>query len=69
MPESKKDSKRISFQIKAVADTIKGKEQRGVDATFERNLLKEWAKYEGWELARTILHKPQDRCNTKGKVK
>ncbi len=67
MPESKKDSKCISLQIKAIANVIKGKEKQGVDATFERNLLKEWAKYEGWELAGTILHKPQNRCNTKRK--
>lgn len=37
------------FEIESVKQVIINKEARGEDATFERNLLKEWAKYEGWQ--------------------
>jgi len=37
------------FQIKCVQDDIVAKEAKGKDATFERELLKSWAKYPGWE--------------------
>jgi len=37
------------FEIKCVKEVIVNKEARGEDASFERNLLKEWSKYKGWE--------------------
>lgn len=37
------------FQIKCVKETILAKEKDGEDASFERNLLKSWALYPGWE--------------------
>jgi len=43
------------FQIECVANTIKLKESMGKDASGERELLKAWSKYKGWELAGTIL--------------
>jgi len=47
------DNKRKNnYQIKAVKDVIRMKEARGADASFERNLLKEWSKYPGWENAK-----------------
>ena len=39
------------YQIKCVRDVIRGKEARGEDASFERNLLKHWVKYPGWREA------------------
>ena len=52
---TQKTSREIAFQIKSVANTIKGKESRGEDAKFERNLLKHWAKLEGYEDAKKAL--------------
>ena len=43
------------FQIRCIRDIIIGKESRGQDATFERDLLKAWSKYEGWESALEAL--------------
>jgi len=37
------------FQIKCVREDIISKEAKGIDASFERGLLKSWAKYPGWE--------------------
>lgn len=39
------------FEIKCVRETILGKEAKGLDARFERELLKSWSKYPGWEMA------------------
>ncbi len=57
MPECKTKGKEQGawFEIKSVADVIKGKESRGEDATFERDLLKSWSKYEGYEGAKQAL--------------
>ena len=43
------------YAIKCVADVIKSKESKGQDANFERNLLKSWSKYEGYEEAKQTL--------------
>ncbi len=43
------------FEIKCIAETIKGKEAKGQDASFERNLLKEWSKVKGYESAKDAL--------------
>jgi len=39
------------YEIKCTQDVIRNKEARGEDASFERELLKSWAKYPGWESA------------------
>ena len=49
------------YQIESVANTIKLKEAKGEDTTSERELLKSWAKYKGWELAGTILQPKRKR--------
>ena len=46
------------FEIKCV------KEIKGEDATFERNLLRSWSKYPGWESAEMPPRKA-----TKSKIK
>jgi len=38
-------------QIEYVRNRIIIKERAGEDASWERNLLKEWSKYPGWEVA------------------
>ena len=43
------------FEINAVANTIKLMEAQGKDTTFERNLLKSWSRYKGYELAKQVL--------------
>ena len=43
------------FEIKCIKDIIIAKEAKGRDASFERNLLKSWAKYEGYEGANEAL--------------
>jgi len=43
------------FEIMCTVDTIKSKEARGLDANYERKLLKSWSKYEGYEGAREAL--------------
>lgn len=45
----------IRLQIKAIKDVIKGKESRGEDASYERDLLKAWSKVKGWEAAGRAL--------------
>lgn len=57
MPEGKKKGKQqgVWFQIKCVVDVIKSKESRGENATFERDLLKSWSGYEGYEGAKQAL--------------
>ena len=55
MPVSKAKGLGAWYQIKSVADIIKGKEGRGEDASFERNLLKSWSHYKGYETAKQAL--------------
>ena len=55
MPISKAKRKGACCEIKSVADIIKGKEARGEDASFERNLLCSWSKYKGYETAKQAL--------------
>lgn len=43
------------YEIKTVVDIIILKEANGKDATFERKLLKSWAKYQGYESAGEAL--------------
>jgi hypothetical protein len=43
------------YEIQCVKNDIINKESRGENATFERELLKNWAKYPGWESARDAL--------------
>jgi len=43
------------LEIKRVKENIISKEKKGQDAMFERNLLKSWSKYEGWESAKQAL--------------
>ena len=43
------------YEIQCIADTIKSKEAKGKDASFERDLLRSWAKYEGCERAKEAL--------------
>jgi hypothetical protein len=50
------------FEIECVKNDIIAKEADGEDASFERKLLKSWAKFEGWELA-------QDELDSLGKRK
>ena len=48
-----KGSERGAFyEIKCIADVIRSKESRGEDASFERKLLRSWAKYKGYEGAK-----------------
>ena len=65
MPECKTKTKErgIRLNIKSIANIIKLKESKGKDATFERDLLKAWSGYEGYEGARQALAdcgKPND---------
>lgn len=57
MPPSKRIHREsgATFQIKSVVDCIKGKEKRGQDASYERELLKAWSKVEGYEGAKKAL--------------
>lgn len=43
------------FEIQCVKETIIAKEKDGKDASFERNLLKSWSKYPGYENATDAL--------------
>ena len=54
---SKKQGKQrgAAFEIKCVADTIRTKEINGMDATFERELLKAWVKHPGYQSAKAAL--------------
>jgi len=49
--------KGAEYDIQSIAGIIMGKEKRGLDATFERDLLKSWAKYPGYESAKGVLEK------------
>ena len=51
----KSEEKGNWYQIKCVREVIAHKEVRGEDARFERELLKSWAKYHGWEDAEMVL--------------
>ena len=43
------------FEIKCVKNDIISKEAKGVDASFERKLLRAWAKVPGYESAQDEL--------------
>lgn len=43
------------YEIKTIANIIRTKEAAGHDATFERELLKAWADYSGYESAKEAL--------------
>ena len=43
------------YEINCVAQVIRGKEARGMDASFERDLLKSWAKYPDYSSAADVL--------------
>lgn len=43
------------YEIKCEVDIIKSKEAKGQDASFERDLLKAWSGYEGYEGAKQAL--------------
>ena len=43
------------YEIKTIADIIRAKEKNGHDATYEREILKAWAKYPGYESAKKAL--------------
>ena len=45
----------IWFKIETIANIIKSKEARGESAKFERDLLKSWGRYEGYESAKEAL--------------
>jgi len=45
------------YEIKCISDVIKAKEAKGQDATFERDLLKSWKNYKGYESAKEALSK------------
>ena len=50
-----KGDDRAKYTINSVKNVIILKEKRGADASFERDLLKAWQHYEGWEYARDAL--------------
>ena len=43
------------YEIQSVADIIRIKEADGKDASFERDLLKHWAKHPSYECAKGVL--------------
>jgi len=43
------------YEIQCTVETIRDKEAKGLDASYERNLLKSWSKYEGYEEAKEAL--------------
>jgi len=43
------------FEIKCIKEDIITKEAKGEDASFQRSLLKSWAKYPGYEGAKEAL--------------
>jgi len=57
MPECRAKGKEqgVWFEIKCIADVIRSKEARGEDASFERNLLRSWSRYKGYETAKQAL--------------
>ena len=50
-------NKQIRYEINVVKRTIMAMEKKGRDASYERGLLKSWAKYPGWEYAKEALGK------------
>jgi len=59
MPITKKPGREQGayFEIASVVNAIKLKEAKGQDASFERELLKSWSKYKGYESAKQALDK------------
>jgi hypothetical protein len=57
--------KQIAYEIKDIQNKVLSKEKRGVDASLERNLLKEWAKVKGWEKAGEMLNTKKTRTTTR----
>jgi len=43
------------FEIQCIQNLIASKEAKGLDATFERKLLKSWSKFPCYEEAREAL--------------
>ena len=43
------------FEIKCIKDIIISKESKGQDASYERGLLKAWAKVDGYKTASNAL--------------
>ena len=43
------------YEIQSVKEVIIAKEVKGEDASFERDLLKSWAKYESYKSAKEAL--------------
>lgn len=43
------------YEVNEIGRIIKLKEKNRHDATFERDLLKSWSTYSGWEYAGKIL--------------
>uniref|UniRef100_A0A6M3KFM6 Uncharacterized protein n=1 Tax=viral metagenome TaxID=1070528 RepID=A0A6M3KFM6_9ZZZZ len=43
------------YEIQSVKEVIIAKEVKGKDASFERDLLKSWAKYESFKGAKEAL--------------
>jgi len=48
------------FQIQCIKDNIISLKSKGKDTTFQRELLKSWSKYPGWEGAKQAL---EECCN------
>ena len=60
LSHKKGEEKGNFYQIKCIKDVVRNKEARGEDASFERNLLKHWSKYKGWESASlSVANKPK----------
>jgi hypothetical protein len=57
------------YEIECVKNDIISKEAKGMDASFERKLLKPWAKFEGWELAQDALDSLGKRKSGRVKTK
>lgn len=56
------------YEIQVVADIIRIKEANGENTSFERELLKQWPKYPGYESAKEVLSSlVKISCNSKGK--
>ena len=53
------------YEIQCVANTIKSKEAKGLDASFERHLLESWSHYEGYESAgKALAALVKNGCNS-----
>lgn len=48
----KGEEKGAWYEIKCTKDVVRRKEARGEDASFEKKLLRAWAKCPGWEDAK-----------------